>query len=105
MTLAPMTPHTADLDQVGGLAAWRITGTQSCWLCGISLPARAMIPDGSPACADIRWYCADTPACTERWTQAGRGPGPASGPLADGHGVAPLSIASPARSRPHRQRA
>jgi hypothetical protein len=105
MTLAPLTPHAGDLDQVGGLAAWRVTGTQSCWLCGITLPARAMVPDGGPACPDIYWYCADTPSCTERWTRAGGGPRSAGGALGDSHAAAPLSIASTARSRPYRQRA
>lgn len=41
---------------------------QSCWLCGTRLPAREMVADGGPACADLRWYCADTRRCTERWT-------------------------------------
>lgn len=41
---------------------------QSCWLCGTRLPAREMVADGGSACADVRWYCADTRRCTERWT-------------------------------------
>ena len=41
---------------------------QSCWLCGTRLPAREMVADGGSACADLRWYCADTRQCTERWT-------------------------------------
>ena len=41
---------------------------QSCWLCGTRLPAREMVADGGSACADLRWYCADTRRCTERWT-------------------------------------
>jgi len=41
---------------------------QSCWLCGTRLPAREMVADGGRACADLRWYCADTRRCTERWT-------------------------------------
>jgi hypothetical protein len=41
---------------------------QSCWLCGTRLPAREMVSDGGSACADLRWYCADTRRCTERWT-------------------------------------
>lgn len=44
----------------------------SCWLCGILLPQDQMMPDGGSACDDIRWYCPDTGACTERWTQARR---------------------------------
>lgn len=41
---------------------------QSCWLCGTRLPAREMVADGGSACPDLRWYCADTRRCTERWT-------------------------------------
>ena len=43
-------------------------GYESCWMCGISLPPSQMMPDGGRACADLRWYCRDTRACTERWT-------------------------------------
>jgi hypothetical protein len=39
-----------------------------CSLCGIALPTGLMVPDGGQACADIRWYCKDAKACTERWT-------------------------------------
>ena len=39
-----------------------------CSLCGIALPIGLMVPDGGQACADIRWYCKDAQACTERWT-------------------------------------
>lgn len=42
----------------------------SCWLCGINLHNQQMIPDGSSVCADIRWYCKDTQACTDRWTSS-----------------------------------
>jgi len=47
---------------------------KSCWLCGIRLPAGHMVADGGSACLDLRWYCQDTSACTERWTSrpAGR---------------------------------
>jgi len=41
---------------------------QPCWLCGIRLPAEHMMADGGSACADVRWYCVDKRACTERWT-------------------------------------
>jgi hypothetical protein len=44
---------------------------ESCWMCGIRLPTSQMIPDGGHACADLRWYCGDTRACTERWTARG----------------------------------
>jgi hypothetical protein len=40
----------------------------SCWLCGIRSPAAQMMPDGGPACGDVRWYCRDLRGCTERWT-------------------------------------
>ena len=41
-----------------------------CALCGIARPLGLLVPDGSQACADIRWYCKDAKACTERWTTA-----------------------------------
>lgn len=44
----------------------------SCWLCGISLHQNQMVPDGDSACHDIRWYCQDTRACSERWPSARR---------------------------------
>jgi hypothetical protein len=27
-----------------------------------------MMPDGGDWCDDIRWYCLDAKACTQRWT-------------------------------------
>jgi hypothetical protein len=50
-----------------GFAARRVT-VVSCWMCGISLQRNQMVPDGGSACSDVRWYCRDTQACTERWT-------------------------------------
>jgi hypothetical protein len=47
--------------------AWRAV-VVSCWLCGIRQHQNQMVPDGGSACSDIRWYCRDTRACTERWT-------------------------------------
>jgi hypothetical protein len=41
-----------------------------CTLCGIGRPLGLLVPDGGPACADIRWYCKDARSCTERWTTA-----------------------------------
>jgi hypothetical protein len=41
---------------------------RSCWMCGIRLPADQMVADGGSASLDLRWYCQDTRACTERWT-------------------------------------
>jgi len=55
----------------GGFAARRPV-VVSCWMCGIRLQQSRMMPDGGSACGDIRWYCKDTPACTERWTSARR---------------------------------
>jgi hypothetical protein len=45
-------------------------------LCGIALPTGLMVPDGGPACADIRWYCKDAKSCTERWTSRPPAPAP-----------------------------
>jgi hypothetical protein len=39
-----------------------------CALCSIELPLGLMVPDGGHACADLRWYCQDAKACTDRWT-------------------------------------
>jgi hypothetical protein len=50
-----------------------------CCLCGIARPLGLLVPDGGGACADIRWYCKDVKACTERWT-AGISPTPAYQP-------------------------
>jgi hypothetical protein len=40
-------------------------------MCGTRLPTSQMIADGGQACDDLRWYCGDTRACTERWTVRG----------------------------------
>jgi len=47
----------------------------SCWMCGIRLSADQMMADGGSACDDVRWYCRDTRACTERWTARAIRPG------------------------------
>lgn len=39
-----------------------------CWLCGARLGVHQLVADGGSACEDVRWYCRDTRACTERWT-------------------------------------
>jgi hypothetical protein len=44
----------------------------SCWMCGIGLHHSQMVPDGGDACLDVRWYCQDARACTERWTSTRR---------------------------------
>ena len=46
----------------------RQANVKSCWMCGIRLPTDQMVADGGSACLDLRWYCRDTRACTERWT-------------------------------------
>ena len=53
--------------------------TQSCWMCGHRQSADQMVPDGSSGCTDVRWYCADARACTQRWTHAAEHP-----PVRDG---------------------
>jgi len=44
----------------------------TCWLCGIRMSSSQMVPDGGRACDDVRWYCRDARACTERWPSARR---------------------------------
>jgi hypothetical protein len=46
-----------------------------CSMCGVAQPLGLLVPDGSEACADIRWYCKDVKSCTERWTAARHAPG------------------------------
>ena len=41
-----------------------------CSLCGIAHPLGLLVPDGGPACTEVRWYCKDVRSCTERWTAA-----------------------------------
>jgi hypothetical protein len=50
----------------------RRPGVVSCWLCGIRLDSSEMTPDGGHWCDDIRWYCRDAKACTQRWTTSRR---------------------------------
>src|SRR5690348_1327341 len=44
----------------------------SCWMCGIGLHASQLVPDGGAWCGDVRWYCKDVRACTQRWTASRR---------------------------------
>jgi hypothetical protein len=53
----------------GSVAVGR-AGVVSCWLCGIRLDSGQMMPDGGDWCDDIRWYCRDAEACTQRWTRS-----------------------------------
>ena len=56
-------------DRARRIQHWaRQARAKPCWLCGIRLPAEQMVADGGSACSDLRWYCRDTQACTERWT-------------------------------------
>jgi hypothetical protein len=56
-----------DREMAGG--AWAGGAeVEPCSMCGIRMRADQMVPDGGSACADIRWYCRDTPGCTQRWT-------------------------------------
>jgi hypothetical protein len=41
-----------------------------CSMCGVELPLGLLVPDGGPACDDVRWYCKDARSCTERWVAA-----------------------------------
>ena len=52
--------------------AERRAAVVTCWMCGIHLHKAQMVPDGGSACPDIRWYCKDTQACTDRWTSSRR---------------------------------
>lgn len=59
---------TADRDAPGGSGIGaRHAALVTCWMCGINLHSNQMVPDGGDACADVRWYCRDAQACTERW--------------------------------------
>ena len=68
-----------------------------CSMCGIALPLGLLVPDGSQACADIRWYCKDAMSCTERWTTA-RPPGRAHMPAAPKDAFAGAGEAAPDRA-------
>jgi hypothetical protein len=86
----------ARMPSAEGFAVRRAT-VVSCWLCGIGLQHNQMVPDGGNACSDIRWYCRDTRACTERWTSTRRQAGAAG--AAPGRGTVAASL-SRQRSRP-----
>ena len=94
-----------------GPAAQRASAV-SCWLCSIPLPQHQMMPDGGSACDDIRWYCRDTRACTERWTQArhqarAAGAAPPSGatPVPASQTTKPAAPGSAARRQSRKRRA
>jgi hypothetical protein len=52
----------------GAGIAGRLSAMFSCSLCGASLHRNQLVPDGGPACDDVRWYCRDVRGCTQRWT-------------------------------------
>jgi hypothetical protein len=54
----------------GGSRAVRPLDVAECALCGFTHPLGLLVPDGGPACDDLRWYCKDARSCTERWTTA-----------------------------------
>ena len=60
-----------DTPATEGISARR-AAVVSCWMCGIRLHSTQMMPDGGSACADIRWYCTDARACTQRWASSAR---------------------------------
>jgi len=82
-----------------GFAARRPAAV-SCWMCGIRLQHNHMVPDGGSACGDIRWYCKDTRACTERWTSARRQARAAAIASRRSAIAAPLSATTPATPGP-----
>jgi len=79
----PFAGQQATTGQLRSVRYWAAQATaKSCWMCGSRLPAEHMVADGGGACHDLRWYCRDTRACTERWTSR------PAGPAADGEGTA-----------------
>jgi len=75
---------------------------KSCWMCGIRLYPGQLVADGGSACADVRWYCLDMRACTERWTsrlasQGDLGEGTVGAPETWGEQLTASDAAWPAR--------
>lgn len=72
---------------------------RSCWMCGIHLPGDQIVADGGSACPDLRWYCQDTWACTQRWTsrpaRAASRQGTAEPPKTPGKQVTGADVAPP----------
>ncbi len=58
----------------------RVLQVATCSLCGFERPVGLMVPDGGEACTDVRWYCKDAKACTQRWTSRLHEPEPAAEP-------------------------
>ena len=74
----------------GGGRAVRPLDVAQCALCGFTHPLGLLVPDGGPSCDDVRWYCKDARACTERWTAALAEPAASEAP----HSEAPHSEAA-----------
>ena len=103
-TTAPAANLPAEQAITGPLRSVRYWAQQanakSCWMCGIRLRADQMVPDGGSACHDLRWYCRDTRACTERWASrsarpAAIGEGTAENPEAPGERTTGADAARP----------
>lgn len=74
----------------------RRTALVSCWMCGVCMHASQMMPDGGSACDDIRWYCIDARACTERWTTSRHTLAQSSAGKKDGETVTETRFEGPA---------
>jgi hypothetical protein len=81
------------LSPAAGIGARR-ADIVSCWMCGICQLSSQMVPDGGSACDNIRWYCKDPRACTERWTTSRRALAQSSSSKEDGGGNAVTRAAS-----------
>jgi hypothetical protein len=69
----PVSPRLVAVEAPGaepGENRLRPLEVAACSMCGVVHPLGLLVPDGSLACADIRWYCKDVKSCTERWTTA-----------------------------------
>ncbi len=76
----------------------RVLQVATCSLCGLERPVGLMVPDGGEACTDVRWYCKDAKACTQRWTS--RLHEPAAGPaLAEATTEATIQVTTEATTQ------
>jgi hypothetical protein len=65
-------PPPNALGSLGEPPAVHPSRRETCWLCGQVNMTYQLLPDGGDGCDDVRWYCLDTRACTERWVAAKR---------------------------------
>jgi hypothetical protein len=72
---------------------------EHCWMCGVSLPVMQMMADGTGTWGDIRWYCLDVRACTERWTTRPASPDPDPGSGEGTLSPGPAEVLRSARAR------